>query len=793
MLRVDNVPDRLFAPPCSKKRIAPDNFEEIASSNKHLKDGNHHTKTSPSTLSSTTATILSKQASVTTKASAVTPRKSALTSRAPPTVGPKPTSAAAAGTEKGTAQSSAAEFVASPSATHTPMLTVDTKQKPKVQKSEVPGLAQCLDRGGGISKGSVRSFIALMGKLLDPANQAKFVSALRLTERHPKRLTRFVNHGGVGRLILWMEAALTSREPTTDQLLDGTFKVLRLLPLRLLEKGLARSLLELTGRVRARLKKASQVAHNTYQNTGSIQKEDRPRSVLSTKAAVQPRTPPRKTEVHPEVILEVQKSSHALRSALKKPSNSLRPTDNVHVTSYRFFNTGESAINATLQHSNSTERANEVTPHSTSESTSDWHRWSAQSTHWPAQVQTYNQQNMYWISNNSVNNVAYKQHASSMFGHADAATYATSSSSYRNDAESFTAERTQGQSNVLNPSIALAELAESAVPRTPPLDSIGSIDRIKAEDVSSPKVSIPSFAPEAGPGTTAAEWRYQLPQTPPHDDKAPVTPPLHTDIQSEAPCTPPLEELYEEFRPSTKGEWENEKVSNDRVLHPHQMQQDWSAAKMRDDHQFMYSHPLGVETVADHSEDQHIGNDALDDSTLPDQRLLDWSRLHEEMCALEAQISAAVAHEQQGGDTVNAARRDALSPLQNRAAVFHAKVQELERQLSSADVSVGLSSLRSAASKSNGTAGDMQGKAAFALSSEIDLADADTEDSETESEGSEAGDGCAGRSGISGSVEPEIVEALDSLAAWKQEYTQIPLTPVSNHVKSSAAVVELQR
>lgn len=386
MLRADSVPDRLSAPHGSKKRTASDNFEVIASSNKHLKDSSHNTKTLPSTLSSATAAILSKQFPVNTEAAAVTPRKSALTSRAPPAVGLNQAPPDPMGAERGTAQSSAAKCVASPSSTHISMSTADTKPKPKVQKSEVPGLAQCLDRGGGISKGSVRSFIALMGKSLDPASQAKFVSALRLTERHPKRLTRFVNHGGVGRLILWMEAALTSRQPTTDQLLDGTFKVLRLLPLRLLEKGFARSLLELTGRVRARLKKASLVAQNVNQ-----QKEDTPRSVPSTKAAVQPQTPPRMIEIQPNVLPVMQKSSHALCSALKKPSNSLRPTNNVYVTSYRFFDAGESAITATLQRSNSMQRANGAAPPSTSESISDWHRWSAQSTHWPAETQTCSQ------------------------------------------------------------------------------------------------------------------------------------------------------------------------------------------------------------------------------------------------------------------------------------------------------------------------------------------------------------------------------------------------------------------
>lgn len=123
-------------------------------------------------------------------------------------------------------------------------------------KTRIPGLEACLERGSGIGKRCVRQFVSLMRPNLTILDQTLLVNHLRLTEGHEGRLKRFVEQGGVARLLVWIEAALMLSGSASDLFLDCTFKALRLLPLRGMEKGAAKNLLEVIDRVRSRMSKA---------------------------------------------------------------------------------------------------------------------------------------------------------------------------------------------------------------------------------------------------------------------------------------------------------------------------------------------------------------------------------------------------------------------------------------------------------------------------------------------------------------------------------------------------------
>eukprot|EP00931_Biecheleriopsis_adriatica_P087830 TRINITY_DN62246_c0_g1_i1.p1 TRINITY_DN62246_c0_g1~~TRINITY_DN62246_c0_g1_i1.p1 ORF type:complete len:1327 (-),score=242.11 TRINITY_DN62246_c0_g1_i1:92-4072(-) len=118
------------------------------------------------------------------------------------------------------------------------------------------GLRGCLERSGGIAKKGVRKIIALMGPSADLKRQLQIVTAVRLTEGNERRLARFVKYGGVTRIVVWMETALLQSGMQQDLFLESAFKAMRVLNLRLMEKGAARSLLEVVAKVRNRMKLA---------------------------------------------------------------------------------------------------------------------------------------------------------------------------------------------------------------------------------------------------------------------------------------------------------------------------------------------------------------------------------------------------------------------------------------------------------------------------------------------------------------------------------------------------------
>ncbi|CAE8662513.1 unnamed protein product [Polarella glacialis] len=134
----------------------------------------------------------------------------------------------------------------------------------EVEQPRIPGLDACLHQSGGILTEHMENFIKLMGQPMSLVAQTRFVTALRCSDGHAKRLHRFVKKGGVNHLVIWMEAALLQEEAAADLLLRSAMKALELLPLKEMKKSTARSLLEVASQYRkragAKVKEAANLA-----------------------------------------------------------------------------------------------------------------------------------------------------------------------------------------------------------------------------------------------------------------------------------------------------------------------------------------------------------------------------------------------------------------------------------------------------------------------------------------------------------------------------------------------------
>ncbi|CAJ1386964.1 unnamed protein product, partial [Effrenium voratum] len=167
-----------------------------------------------------------------------------------------------------------------------PAQGVKRPAEPKKDREKKPLWRQCLDRSGGIGKGQVRGFVQLMRSDLDLATKNGFMEALRLTIS-PKRLLRFVKHGGVTRVVLWLERALgESSSPELETFLENSLKSLRMLNLRAMDQSSAQSLVELIQRLRQRL----QVGRKGADSAAKAAVPAAPR----TPPQAAPRTPPKR-------------------------------------------------------------------------------------------------------------------------------------------------------------------------------------------------------------------------------------------------------------------------------------------------------------------------------------------------------------------------------------------------------------------------------------------------------------------------------------------------------------------
>ncbi|CAJ1337097.1 unnamed protein product [Effrenium voratum] len=163
---------------------------------------------------------------------------------------------------------------------------LDASQYHQLDREKKPLWRQCLDRSGGIGKGQVRGFVQLMRSDLDLATKNGFMEALRLTIS-PKRLLRFVKHGGVTRVVLWLERALgESSSPELETFLENSLKSLRMLNLRAMDQSSAQSLVELIQRLRQRL----QVGRKGADSAAKAAVPAAPR----TPPQAAPRTPPKR-------------------------------------------------------------------------------------------------------------------------------------------------------------------------------------------------------------------------------------------------------------------------------------------------------------------------------------------------------------------------------------------------------------------------------------------------------------------------------------------------------------------
>eukprot|EP00927_Polykrikos_kofoidii_P023716 TRINITY_DN21752_c0_g2_i1.p1 TRINITY_DN21752_c0_g2~~TRINITY_DN21752_c0_g2_i1.p1 ORF type:complete len:2623 (-),score=512.65 TRINITY_DN21752_c0_g2_i1:197-7696(-) len=130
------------------------------------------------------------------------------------------------------------------------------KEKARLDVTKFPQqLSACLDERGALRKGTMHIIVNNMALLHDASARVPVLIAIKRTSQTPEMMREFVELGGVGRMLTWMETAIVKPVGAETLLLEA-FKVLRLLPLRALPKLSRQRLVEVTRQLRSRIKAA---------------------------------------------------------------------------------------------------------------------------------------------------------------------------------------------------------------------------------------------------------------------------------------------------------------------------------------------------------------------------------------------------------------------------------------------------------------------------------------------------------------------------------------------------------
>eukprot|EP00930_Biecheleria_cincta_P033231 TRINITY_DN23008_c0_g1_i1.p1 TRINITY_DN23008_c0_g1~~TRINITY_DN23008_c0_g1_i1.p1 ORF type:complete len:1349 (+),score=232.89 TRINITY_DN23008_c0_g1_i1:38-4048(+) len=679
-------------------------------------------------------------------------------------------------------------------------------------KTRIPGLETCLERGSGIGKRCVRRFVSLMSPDLAILDQTLLVNHLRLTERHQNRLKRFVEQGGVARLVVWMEAALMQSGLASDLFLDCTFKALRLLPLRGMAKGAAQDLLEVIGRVRSRMSKAKLVQQpvQTSKDRAVVRSEK-----LAASGAIELRSGPNESKVTCQGRVgkgdgkgkkskgskdlgadrqakaniawaaRTEMANHSPRqnrpAALKKPMAQShdsaqpclqqRPTSHPTMQAQRSltcdrlarqvpFQTSTPGRGSLEAHANISSQINPAPSIQASHQVNPSLLLSLPKTppRSHSAPSTPPRQGPPWQGATDVTSVQISCSNSSQVSEHPGSpllrypkTLTTpgntkplgiscpSTSSHIAKSTAITSQTAKGPS-----ALPRSDIAKSA-PKTPPLVNV-RIDRATLPLESgcpAPKTlpvpqalrvhtatSVPKTPPLSSmkpafaklPLQTVAQSAPKTPPLstakavlkPPPSRKSVLTPALAAElhIESAVPKTPPLQDLGPRQQPvksesSLEAPWRQRPTpcapsEVEQQHHQWPLQQPSLLQQLQGHVKAEPFHPVQgkaepevqddswqlYDTRHEHQEpDWGCAQVSREQASARDLRFLEWSRLHEEVSALEAQISAAAAAEH-GKENMEL---EQATPSTRLPAAFNAKVQELERKLSAAVSSAGSS------------------------------------------------------------------------------------------------------
>eukprot|EP00933_Yihiella_yeosuensis_P081742 TRINITY_DN9542_c1_g2_i1.p1 TRINITY_DN9542_c1_g2~~TRINITY_DN9542_c1_g2_i1.p1 ORF type:complete len:784 (+),score=237.61 TRINITY_DN9542_c1_g2_i1:97-2352(+) len=360
--------------------------------------------------------------------------------------------------------------------------------------------------------------------------------------------------------------------------------------------------------------------------------------------------------------------------------------------------------------------------------------------------------------------------------------------------------------SVLSPFGIQSSLAEGAVPRTPPREEAlrvkeeelyaaalrrAAASRAAAATTATATATASSAATEAEarPVGVCQDWHFQAPMTPPEFSGA-CTPPQNGGPS--APGTPPQQfpswgqdaSQFDHGFEETGEEWQNTWGADTGVDGTHymdqseqQQQQEYQQQQQEYSQQYHQFQQQKGEWEAD-AADTWQGWGGQESSQLHqedgtalenvDLRLQEWSRLHDEVTALEALIGAAAAgadgdtqedeNDAEDGHTGNG------QPLQNRAAAFNAKVQELERQLREAEGSGGSTSSTAIPMASHTTESTVSNpETPTGRHRRRNPGDSETE---SEEEGGKASKVSKAAHSVVSPNQADLSEALDSLAEW---------------------------